>query len=132
MTQPSEQDLQNAAMALYVHAAQMIKAGKSRDAILNDLVRQGVSMDTAKVILERLNQSRDNVTRRYGYRNAFIGVILIVLMTVSLLGIGIDRATGASYAVGLLVLACGVLALGRGLLQIYGKPLSNSGRKRKE
>lgn len=120
MTDQERSPLEEAALAFYFHAATMIKEGKSRKDILKDLTSKGVSQETAESMLEKLEQSRVNVAKRSGYRNAFIGIVLIIFMILPLFGIGISQATGVTFALALVFLACGVFALGRGIMQITG------------
>lgn len=119
----SDQDsspMETAALALYYHAAQMIKAGQSRDDIITELISKGINRDTAENMLVKLNQSRTNVTRQTGYRNAFIGAVLIVLMLLPIFGIFVPKVVGTSLTIALAIIGCGIFALGRGLMQIIG------------
>lgn len=119
----SDQDrsaMENAALALYYHAAQMIKDGKSNEDILEDLISKGVSRETAATMLEKLNQSRANVAKQSGYRNAAIGMVLVVLASLPVFGIGIAQASGVPLGIAFLLMGCGIYALGRGIMQITG------------
>jgi uncharacterized membrane protein len=120
VTDKERSPLEEAALAFYYHAATMIKEGKSRKDILKDLTSKGVSRETAENMLDKLEQSRVNVAQRSGYRNTFIGVVLIIMMIPPLFGIGIVKVAGVSFVSALIFMACGVFALGRGIMQITG------------
>lgn len=112
--------MENAAMALYIHAARLIKEGKSRKEIKKQLKSQGVSDEVADIVLRRIAESQANVARRAGYRNLLLGGLMIVLALALLVGVVSDPATGAAAGALLLLLAAGVFAMGRGLMQIKG------------
>lgn len=118
MTNKDRSQMEQVALAFYFHAATMIKAGKSRKEILKDLTSKGVSLETAQTMLDKLDQSRANVARRNGYRNAFIGGVLIALMMMPILGL--IEVTGATFFVAIILLSCGIFAFLRGIMQITG------------
>ena len=108
--------MENAALALYYHAAQMIKEGKTREQIERHLIHdKGVSPKTAKIMLDKLNESRVNVARQLGWRNAATGVFVIAAALIILFGVfSGERATG------LLLGICILLLLGGGFLGVRG------------
>jgi len=112
--------MEDAALALYYHAAQLIKEGRSQDAIVRELVKRGVSSETARKMLAKLEQSQVNVAQRSGYRNVLIGTTLMLLMLIPLFGIGVDPVAGTYLSITILFLGGGLFALGRGILQILG------------
>jgi hypothetical protein len=119
----SEQDrtpMENAALALYYHAAQLIKAGKSRDEIITELTSKGINRDTAENMLNKLDKSRANVARQHGLRNMALGGAVSVLAALPLLGILVPAVTGTAFGVAVLLLGIGLFILGRGILQIIG------------
>ena len=119
----SEQDrtpMENAALALYYHAAQMIKAGKSREEIITELTSKGINRDTVENMLTKLDQSRANVARRSGYRNAAFGGVLTIFALLPILGIFIPQVTGVAFTVAAILLVIGLFVLVRGVLQIIG------------
>ena len=119
----SEQDrtpMENAALALYYHAAQMIKAGKAREEIITDLIGKGINRETAENMLDKLNQSRGNVARQSGYRNAALGAAVSILAALPILGILVPQVTGTAFGVAVLLLGIGLVILVRGVLQIVG------------
>ncbi|MDQ7028089.1 MAG: hypothetical protein Q9P44_21305 [Anaerolineae bacterium] len=119
----SDQDsspMETAALALYYHAAQMIKAGQSHADIKKELISKGINPETAENMLVKLNRSRTNVMRQTGYRNAFAGVVLIAMALLPIFGIFAPTAVGTSLTIALAIIGCGVFALGRGLMQIIG------------
>jgi len=120
MSDQERSPLENAALALYYHVAQMIKAGKSREDIITELVRQGVNRETAESMLDRLDKSRAKVARQNGYRNAFIGIVVTTMGLLPIAGILVPRAEGGTLFAAVIILGCGVFALGRGLMQITG------------
>jgi hypothetical protein len=120
VSEKNSSSMEQVALAFYFHAATMIKEGKSRKEILKDLTSKGVSLETAENMLDKIELSRANVARRSGYRNAFIGTVLIGLMLIPLLGIGILQVTGAMFFVAIIILSCGIFAFGRGIMQITG------------
>lgn len=120
MSDKNPSHMEQVALAFYFHAANMIKEGKSRKEILKDLTSKGVSLETAENMLDKLEQSRANVARRSGYRNAFIGTVLIILMLIPIFGIGIVQVTGAAYILAMVILAGGIFVFGRGIMQITG------------
>lgn len=113
-------DLENAALALYYYAAELIKEGKSEKEVISTLIDRGVTRETAETMLERLNVSRANVARRSGYRNALFGGALVILTVLPLFGIFVEQPVGFSQILTILLLAVGVVMLGRGLMQIFG------------
>lgn len=120
MADKEHSSLEEAALAFYYHAAKMIKEGKSRKDIIKDLTSKGVSQKTAENMLDKLDQSRVNVAKRSGYRNAFVGVVIIIMMILPLFGIGIAKVVGTSFTIAIILLGCGIFALGRGIMQITG------------
>jgi uncharacterized membrane protein len=112
--------METAALAVYYHAAQMIKAGKSREEIITDLIEKGISRETANNMLDKLDESRANVARNRGYRNLFLGVVLIVLMILPIFGLIVPQVTGTALGVAVLILGCGFFAAVRGIMQIIG------------
>lgn len=112
--------MENMAMALYVHAAELIKAGKSRKEIKKQLMAQGITADTAETILTRLAESQVNVARKAGYRNALAGAFIIVMSVLLLTGVITlsSGLLGSIVTVGLLL--AGIYFAGRGVLQING------------
>lgn len=120
MPDQERSQMEEVALAFYFHAATMIKEGKSRQEILKDLTSKGVSPETAENMLNKIEQSRINVARRSGYRNTFIGAVIIIFMLIPLFGIGIVKVTGTAFLMAILILACGIFALGRGIMQITG------------
>ena len=120
MSDQNRTAMENAALALYYHAAQMIKEGKSDEEVLEDLVSKGVNPETAASMLEKLNESRANVAQRRGYRNVFIGIVLIVLMIFPISGIGVPQVFEVMLGIALLIMGYGIYTLGRGIMQITG------------
>ncbi|GAB5493281.1 MAG: hypothetical protein Phog2KO_34960 [Phototrophicaceae bacterium] len=113
-------DLENAALALYYYAAELVKEGKTSDEVVAILVERGVSQESAETIMTRLNISRDNVARRSGYRSIGFGMFIIILMLLPLFGIFLPTATGASVIILILVMAVGFVIVGRGVMQVLG------------
>jgi hypothetical protein len=114
----SKAPLEKMALALYVHAARMIKEGKSRDEIAQELQRKGVKPETAQHMLQRLDTARDDVTRRLGWRNVLIGAVVCIAgfgLIVGAFG-GVADGLGAVFAWGAFLL--GVYWVGRGTLQV--------------
>ncbi len=125
MAQDNKQEtvMQQAAIALYYHAAQMIKAGKSREEIERHLIHdKGIKPQTARNMLDKLNESRANVARRAGYRNIIMAVLVLMLGITILTGIGGDGsgATGIRQFVAMLIIVAGGMFGVRALMQIFG------------
>jgi hypothetical protein len=112
--------LEEAAMALYYHAAQLIKQGKPRESIISELMSKGINRETAERMLAKLDVSRANVARKSGYRNLFIGLIAIVLCVIPLFGLLGNQAEGWQFWALIIVLGIGIIQAGRGILQITG------------
>lgn len=115
--------MQQAAIALYYHAAQMIKEGKSREEIERHLIHdKGIKPQTARNMLDKLNESRANVARRAGYRNIIMAVLVLMLGITILTGIGGDGsgATGIRQFVAMLIIVAGGMFGVRALMQIFG------------
>ena len=112
-------DLENMAMALYVYAAELIKEGKSHKEIIDILIQRGISRDAAETIMTRLNQSRDNVTRRSGYITIVFGAIVIMMSLFPLFGVVLERVEGFSIIIAFLVMAVGIVIIGRGLAKVF-------------
>lgn len=68
--------MEKAALALYVYAARLIKEGKSYAEVEQELTRLGVQAETAQRMLQRIDSSRGNVTRRMGWRNVGVGALV--------------------------------------------------------
>ncbi|MEL6309521.1 MAG: hypothetical protein AAFV98_19930 [Chloroflexota bacterium] len=113
-------DMKNAALALYYYAAERIKEGKSRAAVIDDLMQKGIGREIAENMLDKLDESRTNVTRQYGYRNAVFGGVMLVLFGLPLLGIFVPQVTGIVQFIVILLVAVGVFFLARGIMQIVG------------
>lgn len=88
MSQPQPNDTQasmeEAALALYYRAAEMIKSGLSSEEVEKRLIESGVRADTAHTIMERLGKARTNVTRQSGRRNLLVGAVLMGLALMTL------------------------------------------------
>lgn len=113
-------DLKNAALALYYYAAERIKEGKSRAAVIDDLIAKGVSRETAETMLDKLDESRANVARQSGYRNTAFGIAIVGMLALPLFGVFVPQVTGILQIVVLLLMAIGVYFLIRGIMQILG------------
>lgn len=113
-------DLENAALALYYYAAELVKEGKTSKEVIDILVQRGITRESAETIMQRLNVSRDNVARRSGYRSIAFGLIMVVLMLMPLFGIFLPEATGVSVIALIIVMAVGIVIAGRGLMQVFG------------
>lgn len=113
-------DLENAALALYYYAAELVKEGKSSKEVVDILIQRGITRESAETIMQRLNVSRDNIARRSGYRSIVFGVIIIGMMLLPLLGIFLPQATGISIIILIVVMAVGVVIAGRGIMQVMG------------
>jgi hypothetical protein len=120
MSQEPPNPMEEAALALYYHAAQLIKQGKSREAIITELMSKGINRETAEKMLAKLDVSRANVARKSGYRNLGLGTIVIVLSVIPLFGLTGTQAQGWQFAAAILLLAIGILQAGRGIMQITG------------
>lgn len=118
--QDAPNSMENMAMALYVHAAQLIKAGKSRKEIKKQLMAQGINAETAETVLTRLAESQANVARKAGYRNLAAGIFIIVMSALLLTGVitVASGVLGSVVAAGLLL--AGIYFAGRGVMQING------------
>jgi hypothetical protein len=121
MNQPPAIDpMEEAALALYYHAAQLIKQGKPREDIVTELMSKGINRETAEKMLAKLDVSRANVARKSGIRNLFIGLIVIVLCVIPLFGLLGNQAEGWQFWALIVVLGIGIIQAGRGILQITG------------
>lgn len=114
-----DNNLEKVAMALYVYAAQLVKEGKTKDQIINTLMQRGVSRTSAETIMTRLNESRDNVTRRSGYVNLVFGAIVIMLSLFPLFGVVVPQANAIGTVLAILVMAIGIVIVGRGMLKVF-------------
>ncbi|MEO1286489.1 MAG: hypothetical protein AAFV93_01870 [Chloroflexota bacterium] len=112
-----ETNLEQMAMALYVYAAELVKEGKSRQQIIDNLMERGVSRQSAETIMTRLNESRNNVTRRSAIYHLVFGIALIVLSTLPLLGIIVPQADTIGTGLAIIIMAIGVVITGRGTLK---------------
>lgn len=112
-------DLENVAMALYVYAAQLIKEGKSHQEIIDILMQRGLSRESAETIMMRLNESRDNVTRRSGYITIVFGAIVVMTSLFPLFGVVVERVEGFSMMIAFLLMAVGIVIIGRGLTKVF-------------
>ncbi len=111
--------LEKVAMALYVYAAQLVKEGKTHDQIIDILVQRGINPESAETIMTRLNQSRDNVTRRSGYINLVFGAIVIVLSLFPLFGVIVPQSDPIGIVIAILMMAVGIVIAGRGALKVF-------------
>jgi hypothetical protein len=127
VTEKERSPMESAALAVYYHAAQLIKEGRSRDEIIRQLMKQGLSYDTAMTVLDKLATSQVNVARRSGKRNIMTGSTIVFFAMLSLLGIGVKQITGIALIPVLIILLAGLYVLGRGILQ-WGSPYKNVSR----
>lgn len=112
--------MEQAAIALYFHAAQMIKEGLSEEEVIENLTNQGVSRETAEMMMRRIETSRDNVTKRFGTRNVISGAVVTALGLLLWFG-PFDVATDIlRQSVGFIIFGIGSFVLVRGLLQVSG------------
>ncbi len=117
MADKERSPMESAALAVYYHAAQLIKDGHSRDEIIRQLMKQGLSYDTANTVLDKLAQSQVNVARRSGKRNVLTGGTIVVFTFLSILGIGVEQITGIALIPVVIIMLVGLYILGRGVLQ---------------
>lgn len=120
MSENQRSPMEDAAIALYYHVAQRIKEGKSRQDIMSELTQLGIQPQTAEAMLNKLDESRANVARRNGYRNALMGAVISGLALLPIFGIGIAAAQGPALALAVFILGGGLIVLIRGLMQITG------------
>lgn len=132
MSQQDRSPMEQAALALYFHAAQMIKEGKTREQIERHLIHdKGVSPKTAKIMLDKLNDSRANVARKLGWRNAVTGAFVVAASLLIIFGVlSGERATGVSLAVCIVLLMIGGWFVLRGTMQITGMYRADEKSKR--
>ena len=118
---PEEQErLEKAALALYYHAAQMHKAGRSDEDIIADLGSKGVQAATAQRMLDRLRQSRQNVARKGGQRLMLMGAFNLLLGLGLLLGMFGPLANTAVLALAWIAVGLGFGMFVRGMVQVIG------------
>lgn len=118
MTDDQQQPrLEDAALALYYHAAEMIKAGKTAQEIKSDLIRKGVRPETAQLMLERLDKSRDNVALKYARRRMITGSVMCFVGVVLGLGLFGDGSNLPAMLFSLGVVVFGVFWLLGGVAQ---------------
>jgi len=113
------ENLEQVAMALYVYAAQLIKEGKSSEQVIEILKERGLTQEAAETIMTRLNESRDNVTKRGGYVQILFGAFVTVLGALPLFGVLVEQAEGLSTIIAILVMAIGIVIIGRGVLKVF-------------
>jgi len=119
-TQEQQERLEKTALALYYHAAQMHKDGKSDEDIISDLSRKGVQEATARKMLERLGKSRQNVARKQGQRLMLIGAGNLLLGLGLLLGLFGPLANTAVLALAWITVGLGFAIFARGMVQVSG------------
>jgi hypothetical protein len=117
---PPTDPMEKAALALYYHAAELIKQGIPREEIIKDLMAKGINRETAERMLAKLDVSRANVTRRAGYRNLGLGGFLVLLVIIPLFGLTGVRAEGWQFWAEIILLGIGLIQAGRGIMQIMG------------
>lgn len=117
---PNLSGMEQVAYALYYHAAEMIKAGKSREEIVEALVQKGVKQQTARNMLDKLGDARVLVARRAGRRNVALGLIIAVLGLSLVLGAFGPALTGVSLIIAWAAVIFGSGWLIRGMMQITG------------
>ncbi|MCS6834832.1 MAG: hypothetical protein NZ750_02300 [Anaerolineae bacterium] len=118
---PEQQErLEKTALALYYHAAQMHKAGKSDEDIIADLGSKGVQATTAQRMLERLRQSRQNVARKGGQRLMLMGALNLLLGLGLLLGVFGPLANPVVLALAWIAVGLGFGMFARGMVQVIG------------
>ncbi len=122
MSQQERTPMEEAALAVYYHAAHLLQDGKSHAEIEEQLVKQGISPQQARIVLKRLEESRTNVARRRGWRNVAVGAFLSGLLLLPLFGIGVAAVSGSQLLIAGILLGCGLLILGRGLMQLAQHP----------
>lgn len=110
--------MEKAALALYYHAAELIKSGKPREEIIKDLMAKGINRESAEKMLAKLDVSRANVARKAGFRNLGLGAFVILLCMLPLFGLTGPRAEGLQFWAAIIVLGVGLLQAGRGIMQI--------------
>lgn len=110
------QSMEEAALALYYRAAEMIKSGLSPNEVEQRLIDSGIRADTARTIVERLGESRINVTHQSGRRNLTVGAVLMALALVMLV-FAADGDT-ATRVLSVLTGVIGLFWLLRGVQQI--------------
>lgn len=113
-----DSNLEEMAMALYVYSAQLVKEGKTREQIIKNLMARGVSRQSAETIMTRLNESRNNVTRRSAIPYLGFGLLLTILSALPLFGIIMPQVEGIGTGIAILLMAIGVVIFGRGFLKL--------------
>jgi hypothetical protein len=117
---PPTDPMEKAALALYYHAAELIKQGMAREDIIKALMAKGINRETAEKMLAKLDVSRANVTRRAGYRNFGLGGFVVMLSILPLFGLTGVQAEGWQFWAAIILLGVGLIQAGRGIMQILG------------
>lgn len=118
MTTPKN-PLEDAALALYYRAAELLKAGKRQEEVIWELTKQGVKRETAQKMLARIAESQRRVEVRQGWRNVFVGGVLTFFALGLTFGwFGFAPANGLAIFPTLAGLGAGCYWLVRGLLQL--------------
>lgn len=114
----AERDVKDAALAVYYHAAQLLKAGRSPQEVEALLVEQGIKPETARKMLTKLGTAQIKVARRMGGRNVAFGAALMLLGLLLVTGVTSGRpAEGLSAILGWLSVVIGAAWCARGAWQ---------------
>lgn len=118
-TSTGKTPMEEAALAMYYHVAQQLKAGKTQEDIITELEAKGIKRETAHIMLERLAQSQRNVEARDGKRNVAIGMCISLISGGLAFGwLGLPYDGGLPVLPALAGLGIGLYWLARGALQI--------------
>lgn len=117
---PPSDPIEKAALALYYHAAELIKQGMPREEIIKNLMSKGINRESAEKMLAKLDVSRANVARKAGYRNLMLGGLVVLFCILPLFGFIGEPAQGWLFWSLILVLGVGLIQAGRGIMQIMG------------
>jgi hypothetical protein len=114
-------NLKDAALGVYVHVAQLMKAGKTAAEIEQTLEANGIKPETTRMMMQRLIQSQVKVSRRNGRWNLALGFVLVGLgMLFVTGGASGNPVEGAGSIFAWMSILIGIFWIVRGGLQMRG------------
>lgn len=115
----SEQTQEEFVQAVYQHAADLMKKGAKNEAVVSNLIEQGLDEESANTVVNNLIEVRNKQKKEQGKKNMLFGALWGVG------GIIVTAATyGAASAGGHYVVAWGAIVFG--VIQFFGGVLQYS------
>lgn len=108
-------------MAVYRFAAECLKVGMSNERVVDELTKRGLSRDTARTVVQKLNEVRRRAKREAAYANMGKGGVICligIVVTVATYASAASSPNGGSYVIAWGAILFGGIRFLQGLSQL--------------